>query len=327
MKNNTFKEIADVLTGGEIIYIFPHIVMDGDAIGSGGALCCALRAMGKTSYVITEDEIPDNLKFADKGYTMAYGQAINSIDKDYISVCVDCSETKRFPKRKDLFEGGKIKVCIDHHKTAEPICDYNYVDPDAAATCELIYYLLMEMKTEITPEIADLLYTGIATDTGNFQYSNTTKETHEIVSKLYDVKNGFNDVSLEIYENETFEKLALQGEIFKSAMTFAGGKGIIAWVSQEMLKKCNATMNDSEGSVSKLRSIGTCEVACLLRENADGTIKASLRSKRFFDVAKLSAKYGGGGHTRAAGFTVKGTISEVKDNIIEEVQREIEKEQ
>ena len=324
MKNNTFREIADVLTGGEIICIFPHIVMDGDAIGSGGALCRALRDMGKTAYVITEDNLADNLKFVDKDYTLDYRQAKELTDKDYISVCVDCSETKRFPKRQDLFEGGKIKVCIDHHKTAEPICDYNYVDPDAAATCELIYYLLKEMNAEITPEIADCLYTGIATDTGNFQYSNTTKETHKIVANLYDVKNGFNDISLEIYENESFEKLALQGEIFKTAMTFANGKGVIAWVTQKMLKDCNATMNDSEGSVSKLRSIGSVEIAVLLRENKDGTIKASLRSKRFFDVAKLCAKYGGGGHTRAAGFTVEGTVSEIRDRIIEEVNREIE---
>ena len=323
MKNNTFREIADVLTGGEIILIFPHIVMDGDAIGSGGALCQAMRDMGKTAYIIQEDELADNLKFVDEGYLLDYQQAKDIIDKDYISVCVDCSEVKRFPKRENLFQGGKIKVCIDHHKTATPICDFNYVDPDAAATCELIYVLLKEMGAKITPKIAECIYTGIATDTGNFQYSNTTKKTHEIVAELYDIKDSFNDISLEIYENESLQKLALQGEIFKTATSFASGKGLIAWVTQKMLKECNATMNDSEGTVSKLRSIGSVEVAVLLRENSDGTIKASLRSKKYFDVAKLCAEYGGGGHTRAAGFTVSGTVSEVKDKIIEEVNKKI----
>ena len=323
MKNNTFREIADVLTAGEIILIFPHIVMDGDAIGSGGALCQALRDMGKTAYVITEDELAANLKFIDEGYTLDYQQATDLIDKEYISVCVDCSETKRFPKREEIFNGGKVKVCIDHHKTAAPICDYNYVDPDAAATCELIYVLLKEMGVKFTPTIADCIYTGIATDTGNFQYSNTTKKTHEIVASLYDIKDGFNDVSLEIYENESFEKLALQGEILQTATSFADGKGLIAWVTQKMLKDCNATMNDSEGTVSKLRSIGNVEVAVLLRENSDGTVKASLRSKKYFDVAELCQEYGGGGHTRAAGFTVDGTVLQVKDEIIEKVSKKI----
>lgn len=323
MKNNTFMEIANVLTDGEIILIFPHIVMDGDAIGSGGALCQALRNMGKTAYIVKEDDLADNLKFIDEGYTVEYDQLMDLTDKEYISVCVDCSEVKRFPKREELFSGGKTKICIDHHKTATPICDYNYVDPDAAATCELIYALLKEMGAEITPKIADCIYTGIATDTGNFQYSNTTKKTHEIVAELYDVKNSFNDISLEIYENESFQKLALQGEIFNTATPFANGKGLIAWVTQQMLKNCNATMNDSEGTVSKLRSIGSVEVAVLLRENADGTIKASLRSKKFLDVAKICSKYGGGGHTRAAGFTIDGTVLEVKDKIIEEVNKEI----
>lgn len=323
MKNNTFKEIADVLTAGEIILIFPHIVMDGDAIGSGGALCQALRDMGKKAYVITEDNLAANLKFIDDGYTLDYREAKDLVDKNYISVCVDCSETKRFPKREEIFMGATTKVCIDHHKTAAPICDYNYVDPDAAATCELIYVLLKEMNVKFTTKIANCLYTGIATDTGNFQYSNTTKKTHEIIADLYDVKNGFNDISLEIYENESFEKLALQGKILQTATSFADGKGLIAWVTQDMLKECNATMNDSEGTVSKLRSIGTVEVAVLLRENSDGTIKASLRSKRYFDVADLCQSYGGGGHTRAAGFTVDGTVLQVRDEIIERVSKEI----
>ncbi len=319
--NNTFEEIAKVIENGEVFLIFPHIVVDGDALGSSTALCEALRLKGKKAYVVLEDEIGTNLKFLDDGYCINFEDA--DFDHD-ISICVDCSEKSRFPKRVDLFDKAKTTICIDHHKTAEPFCQYYYVDPNSAATAELIYLLIKAMGVSLTEKIAKRIYTGITTDTGNFQYSNTTKRTHQIVSELYDVCDSFNDISVEIYENDSFEKLALQSEILGNAELFADGRAIVAYVTQDMLKKCGATMEDSEGTVSRLRSIRGVEIAVLLKEKEDNQIKASMRAKTYGDVASICVKYGGGGHIKAAGFTSDEPLEKVIENIKKDVEQSFE---
>ena len=180
------------------------------------------------------------------------------------------------------------------------------------------------MGVEITTKIAKRIYTGIITDTGNFQYSNTTKRTHQIVSELYDVCDGFNDISVAIYENDSFERLALQSEILSNAELFAGGKGIVAYVTQDMLKKCNAIMDDSEGTVSRLRAISGVEISVLVKEKEDGKIKVSMRAKTYGDVASICVKYGGGGHTKAAGFTSDKPLREVIEIIKKDVEQSFE---
>ena len=324
MRNDSFENIAKVLKKGKSCLIFTHIVMDGDAIGSAAALCLAMRNEGIDAYVVTEDELAKNLSFLGKDLCIDVAEAEKMFSDGHdISVCVDCSEESRFPKRAALFNNGAVKVCIDHHKTADAICDYNYVDPEAGATAQLIYKLIKAMGTEIDKDMAVRIYAGIATDTGNFQYSNTTKETHQIVSELYDICDSFHEVSVEIYENEPFAKLKLQSEIFDGAELFAGGKAVIASVTQDMLKRCGAVMDDSEGTVSRLRALENVEVAALLRENEDGSIKASLRAKTYADVSELCASHGGGGHAKAAGFTEYGNPEKIRETLKKEIEEKI----
>ena len=321
MNNNTFEEIANVIDKGEVFLIFPHISVDGDSLGSSTALCLALRKIGKKAHIVLEDKIAQNLKFLDDGLTISYDDVNFDFD---ISICVDCSEKSRFPKRVELFDKAKTTICIDHHKTAESFCDYSYIDPDSAATAELIYLLIKTMGIQVDEAIAKRIFAGITTDTGNFQYSNTTKKTHKIVSELYDICDGFNDVSIAIYENDSFERLALQSEILSSAELFANGKAIVAKVTQEMLEKCNANMDDSEGTVGRLRAIAGVEIAVIAKENKDGTIKVSMRAKTYGDVASICVKFGGGGHVKAAGFTSKEPINKVIEIIKKEVENSFE---
>ena len=150
MRNDSFENIAKVLKKGKSCLIFTHIVMDGDAIGSAAALCLAMRKEGIDAYVVTEDELAKNLSFLGKNLCIDVAEAEKMFSDGHdISVCVDCSEESRFPKRAALFNNGAVKVCIDHHKTADAICDYNYVDPEAGATAQLIYKLIKAMGTEI----------------------------------------------------------------------------------------------------------------------------------------------------------------------------------
>lgn len=340
MKNNTFAELGEVLREEKNFIIFTHISGDADTLGTGTALCKALRNLNKKAYIAVEDEVARNLKFLDWDREDDFPMMIffdefeqssenfhwrdSYLDDEkkngYVSICVDCGDFTRFPKRESLFKNGKITMCIDHHKTTEPFCDYNYIDPEAAATAEIIYGVLVENGIAITEEIAKSIFAGITTDTGNFQYSNTRKLTHEIVAKLYDIRDHYNDVSVEIYETSPVSRLLLQSDIIGRLELFSSGKGCISYVTQEMLKFRDAQIDDSEGVVSALRSIDGVEVAAFLKERQEGDIKVSLRAKNDVDVAKISQRSGGGGHRKAAGFSLDMPMNEA----VEFVRKQLE---
>ena len=319
MKNNSFKEIGEVLKSAHSIVIFPHILMDGDALGSASALCRVLRNMGKDAVIAIEDKIPDYLRFLDDNFcTYDYGPYENAD----IAMCIDCGELKRFPERKELFLSGKTKICVDHHSTSPGIGDYNYIDSSAAATGELIYELIKAMDCEITGDVANSIYAAITTDTGNFQYSNTTRRSHEIVMELYDYGLDAYSTSVNLYENESFAKIRLQGAVLNESEVFADGKAIIAEISLDMLEKYGARMEDTEGIVGMMRSIAGIDIAILLKEKAEKNIKASLRAK-YGDVSKVAVRFDGGGHERAAGCTFYDDMAVARKYIMDAVTEEL----
>lgn len=316
--NNSFKEIAREIRGAKKIVLYPHINMDGDALGSCVALCRAFRDMGIDSEILISEDIPDNLKFLDKGYCTFDMNVAQDAD---ISMLVDSGELKRIKGREEAFLKGKKSICIDHHETSEAFCDLNHIDSKAAATGELAYKLLKEMDVTGDEEKANALFAAITTDTGNFQYSNTEKLSHEIVGELYDWGLDSARVSIEIYENYRLERLKLEAEAMSNAEIFGGGRAVITCVTQAMLAETGALMNETESIVDNLRSIRGVEVAILLKEEEKEYIRASIRSKEWFDVAELAQAFGGGGHKHASGYSARKTIEEAK----EDARREIEK--
>lgn len=307
MANNTFKEIAEVLLKAEKILIYPHINADGDAVGSAAALCHTLRKLGKTAYVLIEERLPANLSFMDKGYFTFDEKAIEHPD---VSVCVDCGDFGRFPMRREKFLSARITVCVDHHGTTQNFCDYNYVDSTAAATGELIYALIKEMVPEADVETGEAIFAAITTDTGNFQYSNTTKNCHLIMAELYDLGVDTNKVSVEIYENERQEKLMITTKALSTLEIFGGGCGAIAHLTLEDMKEIGAEPFETDGVIQKLRSISGVEYAALVKEKEPGVIRVSMRAKRRGNVATIASELGGGGHVKAAGCTLNMPLDE-----------------
>ena len=316
MKNNSFGEIGGLIRKAEKILLFPHVTMDGDTLGSSAALCRALRSLGKECHILIEDDIPGNLAFLDRGYC-TFDQ--NIITKPDLSICIDCGDAGRFFKRKEKFLQSPVNICIDHHRTTEFYCDYNYIDGNAAAAGELIYKLLREMQVDIDKEMGEAIFAAITTDTGNFQYSNTSKETHEITAALYDAGIDTNQVSVALYENNRMEKILIKNRGLNTLTTVCEGKGAIAYVTQQMLAETGALMDETEGVVEELRSIGGVEAAAFLKEVAEDRIKVSMRSKSRVNVADIAHSLGGGGHARAAGFTLHCTLTEAFEMITEKM--------
>ena len=326
MKNDPIPMIAQELLEADSILIFPHILMDGDAMGSAAALCKALRGMGKDAHIVIEDKVPDYLLFLDRGYTVDIENiGVANIGGIDVSICVDCGEKTRFPKRAELFYHGDTKICIDHHVSSGFIGDYNYIDPDAAATGEIIFDLLLALGVDIDQEMAEALFAAITTDTGNFQYSNTTAHSHEIVIALYDCGLDSSKVSLALYENESLPKLRLHSRLIESARLFADGEAIMTTVTQKMLQETGTLMEDTEGVVSTLRSIHGVQVSAFIKEQPDGSMKVSLRSKERGDVAAVSQRHGGGGHVHAAGFNLEGvSLEETEALVIRELTQALQ---
>ena len=330
-RNDTFRQISRVLMEAETVLVYPHVNMDGDALGSAAALCKALRILGKTCYILLEDQIPANLLFLDQGYC-THDQ--NLVENPDVSLCLDCGDLSRFLKRKDKFLEGRISVCIDHHQSTQPFCDYNYVDADAAATGILIYKLLQELETVaceqgklsgglMDGEMADAVFAAITTDTGNFQYSNTTRECHEITAALYDLGLNVRRVSQEIYETVRQERIQLHGAALAGMERFAGGLAAMTCVTQEMLRQTGARMDETEGIADTLRSIEGVEIAVLVKEDEPERIKLSLRAKSWGNVAVVAQNLGGGGHIKAAGGTMHMTLAEALPKIRSEVENSL----
>ncbi|MBR0596757.1 DHH family phosphoesterase [Sinanaerobacter chloroacetimidivorans] len=312
MSNNTLKEIAVKLMDAKTVLLYPHILMDGDTLGSSVALCRALRKAGKTSYILIEDGIPAYLSFLDQGYCT---NNENMIEDPDISISVDCSDIDRFTERKEKFLEGKLRICVDHHTTNNYFADLNYIDEHASATGEIVYDLINEMEVEIDVEIAEALYTAITTDTGNFQYTNTTKKTHLITAELFDIGIDLEKVSVELYQNIRHEKLKITKEVLNTIEMIGGGKADIAYVTQEMLAKTGASMDETEGIIETLRNISGVEIAAFLKENDGNHIKVGLRSKTYADVSSIAQSFGGGGHIKAAGCTLYTTLEDAKRQI------------
>lgn len=322
MKNNSIEEIAKVLLSGEKIVLYPHIGMDGDAVGSCSALCEALLRAGKDASVFVIEDVPENLSFLCGDFFHSDGEKAASAD---ISVCVDCGDLGRIKGREQEFLSAETTVCVDHHNTSKPFCMYNHIDGSQAATGQLIYELIKAMNIEIQKETAGRIFAALLTDTGGFQYSNTQKETFDIASDLMDKGLNPNDVSVEIFENDRLEKIKIESMSIDCMRSFCGGKVLMAYVSQEMLEESGAYMNETNGIVSKLRSVRGAEVAVFVKEKAKNDIKISMRSKKYVDVSKIAAAFNGGGHVRAAGFSMECSLQEALMSLEKILEKEMEK--
>ncbi len=309
-RTEAFEKISQCLLEADSMYIYPHMVADGDAMGSCASLCRMMRDLGKEADIIMEDDIPDNLTFLNKNYVI-YADSSSDLPQRDLCIALDCSNIDRFPKRKELFASiGRHTACIDHHEAHVEFAEVSLIDGMAAATAELMYELYLYMNLPISVEVAEAIYTGIVTDTGNFQYTNTTRKTHLITADLYDLGINTKKLNIILYQSDRPQKLRLHSDIMSHMDIFCGGRASIAYVTLQMYENAGAKLSESDGINSAIRDIQGVEVAVFLRETVDHEIKVGFRSKSYIDVSEICVQFGGGGHRHAAGCTILQTMDE-----------------
>ncbi len=317
---DTFSNVQNVLLDNDNIVIFPHIVADGDTIGSSVALCAALKSKGKKVKIVIEDEIPRNLSFL---VTDDFVRDIDYIDTPTVCVSLDSSDIGRIGNRHEIFNKGSITVNIDHHPTNTAFAQYNYVDDESAATGEIIYDLIESMGITFNDTVAEGLYVAIASDTGNFMNSNTTKKSHLYTANLFDFDVDIYKINVELFQNFRKEKYYILADLWGSLDFYYNESVVIGYLTQKRLHEMGAKLEETDGAIDYLKSIYGVEIAVFIKELEDNVVKVSMRSKSYADVSKIAFKYGGGGHKKAAGFTLNHDVNTAKKMIVNDIDQMI----
>ena len=219
--------------------------------------------------------------------------------------------------------GDKVELCIDHHPSNRLYAENTLLDGGAAAVGEIIYRLLTPLGAELTPAIAEAIYTAISTDTGCFRYSNVTARTHRIAAKLLDIGIDSHEINRAMFETKTRARLRLEREMLETLEYRMGGRMVLMTLTEKMIEDAGACEGDTDGLSAIPRGIEGVDIGVMLRE-VSGGFKISLRTTRSVNASEIGKLFGGGGHAAAAGCFIKGTAEIARDKICEAVEHVLE---
>ena len=320
--NTTLEALAGVLKQRDNFVICGHVNPDGDCVGSQLALAAALQALGKHVICLFAQDVPAESPLACLPGFDGIIPAASFEETAETFIAVDVSDQKRMGDAGELFTGADLRIIIDHHEVDTCASEFNYVEPDAAATSLLIWELVGVLGVERDEVIASCTYAGLMTDTGRFQFQNTDARAFEGASQMVQAGADPAALSTAIYQNRTrasieLEHIMLGNIIFDDDCRFA-----LSWVSREDMESVGAGRPDAESLIDTLRSIRGIRVACVLR-GEDGCVRGSLRAKDATDVARIARMYGGGGHVAASGFTIHDSMDAAREEILKTLRREL----
>ncbi len=311
--------IADELLARDNFLLVGHIIPDGDCIGSAAALLMGLMVLGKKARVLLSDPVPEIYNFisvtADFKAQWPDDRVIENI------IYLDCSDDKRVGEAIAASVDNTVTTFnIDHHATNDDFADYNWVDPHAAATAEMVLLLLNTMEVNIDADIATALYSGLVMDTGRFMYQSTSERTLMTASQLLNAGADLDLIRINLFESKTGKEM----ELIRLALNnlIISDDGRVAWISlpYKKVEEIGALKIHPESIINYTREIKGVEVGMLFREIEPGKIKIGFRAKKDIDVARIAAELGGGGHRQAAGAVYQGTLDEARTMVIKIVK-------
>lgn len=318
MTISKFSEIGQALREHQTFAVLGHVRPDGDALGSQLALALSLKKLGKDVSVWNEDGMLEKYSFIPRADLMTKPPA-TAEDVD-VAVALDTAIQNRLGTALQAVRSAKIWINIDHHPSNPGYGDLVHIDPTAPATGQILFELMKDQKLPLDFEIAENLYVAISTDTGSFQYPNTTARTFEIAAELIRCGIDVGRISQLTYENYPRRRIELLRELLATMRFELDGQIASFSLSMNTAANLGVLPEDNEGLIDHLRAIRGVIVAVFFEELADGKVRVSMRSKDSrVDVCAICQKFGGGGHTLAAGARVRGTLAEVERRVLQEV--------
>ena len=313
--------VVDAIRANDRFVVVTHENPDGDALGSQLAMTLALRVLGKDAvrYLFGDTPLPAEYGFLDLADLT---RELPADIADRVLLAVDCANERRMGEDDALAARALSTIDVDHHHDNSRFGEVNLIVGDASSTAEIVRDILRELGVPLTQEIAEALYVGLVTDTGRFQYTNTTPKALRLAAELVEAGADVHDVFRHVYETVQFAKLKLLARALERAQMYEGGRLVVTYLVRSDFEEVGAEEPYSEGIIDYLRAVEGSEVVALIREppRDDGpTRRVSLRSSHDeLDVSAIAAKRGGGGHRQAAGFSSELPVEE----IVEFVRRE-----
>ena len=306
---------AALLCAADNIAILCHKNPDGDTIGCGYAMYYALRALGKNAQVCCHSSIPQKYN-----YIAVPTQAVEST----FVLAVDIADEKLFGDGLTPFLG-RVDLCIDHHPSNTGYAINTCLKKEYGAACELVFDIINAMGVTITPTIADCIYTGIATDTGCFRYTNTGVHTLETAAALLTLGADTKTINTLHFETKSRSRLTVEQMALSGLSYYFSDRCAVIAVTLDMLEKSGATNEELEGVASIPRQIEGVDVGITIRQQTPDYFKISLRTSEAADASEICQRLGGGGHSRAAGCEMRGvTLEQVKEQMIKIVGEYLE---
>ena len=314
--------LEQMLEGVGSVAILGHIRPDGDCLGS---------ALGLYNYLcLNYPDIRAAVYLEEASCKFAYLKGFEEIrheadgDSYELCVCLDCGDVERLGEFACFLERAETSLCLDHHVTNTRFGGKNLVVPQASSTCEVLYGQLEEGKVDIRS--AECLYTGIIHDTGVFRHSCTSERTMEIAGKLMAKGIDFGSIIDNSFYKKTYIQNQILGRALLESITFFHGKCIFSAIRQSEMEFYGVDSKDMDGIIDQLRLTEGVEVAIFLYQTGVHEYKVSMRSQSLVDVSRIAMYFGGGGHVRAAGCTMTGSIHDVVNNLSGHIARQLKPE-
>jgi phosphoesterase RecJ-like protein len=315
------RRISEAIRQHRRFLVVTHVRPDGDAVGSLLALSFMLRKLGKEVVSYSQDTVPPGLDFLPGVSDIIHH--VPDLSRYEVAMFVDCGELHRAgPVIEESIDRVPTLINIDHHiSKGTPFGDIFWVEPSASSTCEMLHDLAAALPVDLDPDMASQLYTGVLTDTGSFRFSNTNQRVMEVATRLVAAGAKPDVIAEHVYDSASPQRLRLLAMVLATSAFLSDNRIATAELTRKMFQETGTSPMDGEGFINHFRSVGTVEMAMLFREEKNGMVHVSMRSKGRVDVATLAQRHGGGGHRHAAAFRVSGSLQKLRREFTQEAMR------
>ncbi|MEG0875097.1 MAG: bifunctional oligoribonuclease/PAP phosphatase NrnA [Clostridiales bacterium] len=314
-KNNSLTQIKQIIDQSNNLLIVSHILPDGDNIGSVLGLSMCLQAMGKKVTAVANGAIPKYYEFLPNVEILISPENVAK-DKYDLVIALDMSDCGRGGNSFDFIWQGYTILNIDHHISNDFFGDYNYVQPEAAATAQILTEILLNCAYPITTDIATDFYVGILTDSGNFTYSSTSDKTLSLAAELLKYNPDLMAIRMNVFENVSFKRKKILGKALVNAKEIEPRNIVYSTLNYEECQELEAEGQDFEGIIDHLIGVTDIRMGIFFREMEKNIIKVGFRGKPGVDVTVVAGEFGGGGHKAAGGCTVEATMGNAVERVI-----------